>query len=78
MRLILFKNEEKCDSIAVATVEDFSDIIGQNQPCRHGAAKMPACFVKALELRVTKLFVLCLSGKHFSAQQNLNLFRGRA
>lgn len=73
MKLILFKNKKKCDSVDVATMEHLLEVIGQNQPCPKGAAKMPACFVKALDLRMAKLFALCLAGKHFGSQQNIKI-----
>ena len=78
MRLILLSNEKKYNSIAAATVENFFDVNRQNQPCLNGAAKILSCFVKALTLRITKIFTLCLASEYFSSQQNIKLYGDRS
>ena len=92
MSLMLFKNEGKYDSpasgcgvnSAVATVKYFSEVMGQNQLCLKGAterlATKPApakAGVKALVLRITKQFALCLVSNPLSQQQNLKINRNR-
>jgi hypothetical protein len=71
MRLILFCNKGKFDSIAKATVEIFPDVRKQNQPWLSVRLKCLLAALKPLTLDSLSFAGFALPDKHFSQKQNL-------
>lgn len=78
MKLILLNNKKKYKRIAMAMGECFFAVSGHNQPCPWVREKCSLTALKHSTLEPLSFSYFAWRIKHFSSQQNINIFINRA